>query len=39
MPLQNSLQFDWQRALIKLLQLNLVFLLLAIAGNLVFERW
>lgn len=39
MPLQNSLQFDWRRALIKLLQLNLIFLVLAIAGNLVFERW
>lgn len=32
------MQFDWRRALIKLLQLNLAFLALAIIGNLVFER-
>ncbi|AHF00359.1 phosphohydrolase [Thiomicrospira aerophila AL3] len=38
MPLNESMQFEWRRALIKLLQLNLVFLLLAIIGNLLFDR-
>jgi HD-GYP domain-containing protein (c-di-GMP phosphodiesterase class II) len=38
MPLSKNMQFDWRRALIKLLQLNLAFLALAIIGNLVFER-
>lgn len=38
MPLNESMQFEWRRALIKLLQLNLIFLLMAIIGNLLFDR-